>query len=255
MRILILGGTSEASELVRRIADDSGLRPTLSLAGRTAHAAQHDIETRVGGFGGAGGLADWLQREQVEAVVDATHPFAARISANALEATSRLRIPLCSVLRPEWQQTTQDRWTIVPDIDAAVLALGQNPRRVFLSIGRQNLAPFANAPQHTYLVRSIEVPDRAALPPNVNLIAARGPFDRASEAGLLRDNKIGIVVSKNSGGAATYPKIQAASDLAVPVLMIARPHKACGDTVSTATEAHVWLTQRHDAGTCSERGV
>lgn len=252
---MILGGTSEASDLVRRIARDNGLRPTLSLAGRTANAIQHDIETRVGGFGGVDGLARWLEREKVEAVIDATHPFAARISANAHQATSRLGIPLCTVLRPEWQPGAHDRWTMVADVDAAALALGENPRRVFLSIGRQSLAAFSNAPQHTYLVRSIEAPDNASLPPNVDLIAARGPFDRASEAALLRDNKIDILVSKNSGGAATYPKIQAASDLGVPIVMIARPHKAHGEAVSTAAEAHAWLTQRHDAGTCSERGV
>jgi precorrin-6A/cobalt-precorrin-6A reductase len=255
MRILILGGTTEASELVRQIAGDDRLIPTLSLAGRTAKAAEHHIDTRVGGFGGLDGLEDWLRREKVEAVIDATHPFAARISQNAKEATARVEIPLCTILRPEWKSTTRDRWTLVPDVEAAASALGDTPRRVFLSIGRQTLAAFASAPHHTYLVRTIEAPDCASLPPNVNLVKARGPFDRAGEAALLRDNDIDVIVSKNSGGKATYPKIQAASDLAIPVIMISRPHKACGNAVTTAAEAHAWLIEHHDAPTFSERGV
>jgi precorrin-6A/cobalt-precorrin-6A reductase len=255
MRILILGGTSEASELVRRIAGDGRLDPTLSLAGRTANATKQHIDTRIGGFGGVDGLVDWLRGEKVEAVIDATHPFAARISGNAKAATVRVGIPLCTVLRPEWRPTDRDLWTVVASVETAASALGEKPRRVFLSIGRQTLAAFASAPQHTYLVRTIEAPDSAYLPPNVDLINARGPFDRAGEVALLRDNNIDMIVSKNSGGDATYPKIEAASDLAIPVIMISRPHKACGETVTDAAGAHAWLAERHDARSCSERGV
>ncbi len=252
---MILGGTSEASELVRHIAGDGRLHPILSLAGRTANAPPSGIDTRVGGFGGLDGLVTWLQHNKTQAVVDATHPFAARISANAQAATTRLGLPVCTVVRPEWEATASDRWTSVPDAEAAARALGPDPRRVFLSIGRQSLAAFAAAPQHTYLIRSIEAPDSASLPPKVDLIAARGPFDRASEAALLRDNGIDVLVSKNSGGTATYPKIEAARDLGLPVIMISRPPKARGTTVVTAAEAHAWLIAHHDSRTRSERGV
>ncbi len=253
---MILGGTSEASELARRLADDEGIRPTLSLAGRTREAAPHGIATRVGGFGGADGLADWLERENIDAVIDATHPFAARISANAQAATTRLGIPLCTILRPPWQPEPGDRWTVVPDVVAAATALSEMPRRVFLSIGRQGVAAFADAPQHAYLIRSIETPDGAALPPKVELIAARGPFDTPSETELLRSKEIDVVVSKNSGGTATYAKIVAARDLGLPVIMIDRPPKAGSHTVPTAADAYAWLKERrHGVLACSERGV
>lgn len=253
---MILGGTSEASDLARRLADDDAIRPTLSLAGRTAQAAPHGIATRIGGFGGVDGLADWLAREDIDAVIDATHPFAARISANAHAAATRLGIPLCTILRPAWQPTPEDCWTAVPDVTAAAAALGGTPRRVFLSIGRQGVAAFATAPQHAYLIRSIEAPDSAALPPKVELIAARGPFDTASETELLRRKEIDVIVSKNSGGAATYAKILAARDLGLPVIMIDRPPKAAGHTVATAADAYAWLQERrHGVLARSERGV
>lgn len=256
MRILILGGTSEASELVRRLAGDDRVRPTLSLAGRTAQPPPQDIATRIGGFGGVNGLADWLELERIDAVVDATHPFAARISANAHAVTSRLGIALCTVVRPPWQAGSGDRWTSVSDIDAAVAALGESPRRVFLTIGRQGVAAFCAAPQHAYLIRTIEAPDDAALPPRAERIASRGPFDKASERDLLRREKIDILVSKNSGGTATVAKILAARDLDIPVVMIERPAKASGHSVPTAADAHAWLMERHHrAPACSERGV
>jgi precorrin-6A/cobalt-precorrin-6A reductase len=257
MRVLILGGTTEASELARRLANDSRFETTLSLAGRTSHPKAQPVQTRTGGFGGIDGLAAWLEREAVEAVIDATHPYADQISAHAVAACGQLGIPLATILRPAWQPQPNDRWLEVASAEAAADALGPTPQNVFLSIGRLELGAFATRPHHHYVARMIEPPDELALPPDLRLIFERGPFDAPAETALLAQEKIDILVSKNSGGLATYTKIEAARRLGIPVVMISRPHKPHGDAVDDAEGAVRWLEQQLAHGTtpCSARGV
>jgi precorrin-6A/cobalt-precorrin-6A reductase len=257
MRVLILGGTTEASDLAHRLADDRRFEMTLSLAGRTLSPRMQPVRTRIGGFGGADGLVAWLGQEKIHAVVDATHPYADQISSNAVAACTRLAIPLASIVRPAWQPQSGDRWFTVASAEAAADALGREPRRVFLSVGRIELAVFARSPHHHYLARMIDPPDDVALPPDIRLIFDRGPFDRRAETALLRQEKIDVLVSKNSGGAATYAKIEATRELGIPVVMIARPHKLRGNAVANAEGAVTLLEQwlAHRTTPCSARGV
>lgn len=236
MRLLILGGTTEASTLARLLADDSRHQATLSLAGRTTRPRAQPIATRVGGFGGADGLAQWLASEKIEAVIDATHPYADQISANAVAACEQLGVMLISVVRPPWQALPGDPWQVVGNTESAVSALGTSPRRVFLSLGRQELHFFAAAPQHHYVARSIDPPD-GKLPADLEVIQARGPFAKSDERALLLDRRIETIVSKNAGGSATYAKIEAARELGLPVIMIARPHKPVGHSVTSPEAA------------------
>ncbi len=252
MRVLVLGGTTEASALAKLLAGDARFNATLSLAGRTSNPKAQPLATRVGGFGGVAGLIHWLREKKVDAVVDATHPYAAQMSTNAVAACAQTDVPLGSIVRPPWQRQEDDSWRIVPNAEAAAAALGKTPLRVFLSLGRQDLHAFASAPQHRYLARTIEAPEQAALPPNLRILQARGPFDRDSEAKLLSDQEIDVIVSKNSGGTATYAKIEAARELDLPVIMIARPDKPAGHILHNPEEAMAWL---HDRAPGSLRGV
>ena len=241
MRVLILGGTIEASALARRLADDTHFEATLSLAGRTAQPAPQALPTRIGGFGGIDGLVRHLRDEKIVGVIDATHPYADQMSAHAVAACGQAGVPLASLVRAPWMRQAGDHWTEAVDTQAAANAIGHDPRRVFLAIGRQELPVFAGAPQHHYLARVIDAPGDVALPPNLALVQARGPFDLAAETALLRDHGIEVVVSKNAGGDATYAKIEAARALGLPVIMIARPHKPAGCVTATPEDAVAWL--------------
>jgi precorrin-6A/cobalt-precorrin-6A reductase len=252
MRVLILGGTTEASRLATLIAGDPRFDAILSLAGRTSAPKAQPVRTRTGGFGGADALARWLRDEKIEAVIDATHPFADQISTNAVAACRQAGVPIASIVRPQWRAQAGDRWQSVPSAEAAAIALGEVPRRVFLVLGRQELSAFAEAPQHRYIARVIEPPETSPLPPHLNLLQARGPFDRDAEIELLTAEKTEVVVSKNSGGSATYAKIEAARMLGLPVIMIARPDKPAGHVVGSPEEAVAWLA--HEASR-SPRGV
>jgi precorrin-6A/cobalt-precorrin-6A reductase len=241
MRVLILGGTAEASALARLLAGDARFEATLSLAGRTTAPSPQPIATRVGGFGGAEALARFLREQQIDALVDATHPYAARISANAVSTCRRADVPIASLVRPAWAPQPGDKWRTVPTAVDAALALGKMPRRVFLSLGRQELHCFAAFPQHHYIARLIEPPQQSALPHGLVLLQQRGPFDTDAELRLLRERKIDVIVSRNSGGSATYPKIEAARVLRLPVIMIARRAKPVGHVVKSAEAAVAWL--------------
>ena len=247
MRLLILGGTTQAGELAAALAQMAGINATLSLAGRTLAPAASPLPVRVGGFGGAKGLADYLRAVRVHAVIDATHPFAAQISANAVAACAAACIPLAVFSRAAWEPQAGDRWTPVAEAAGAVVALGDAPRRVFLTVGRLALAAFALAPQHFYLVRTIDPVELAPLLPHHKLIRARGPFCLAEETALLRDGRIDALVTKNSGGAATQAKLAAARLLGIAVIMLARPQAVGAVQVTTLGEALAWIAHQRPA--------
>lgn len=245
LKILILGGTTEASDLARRIAGDGRFDATFSYAGRTREPAEQPIPARVGGFGGVEGLAAYLRDEGIRALVDATHPFAERMSWNAAKAAAETGVPLLALRRGPWVRQPGDRWRPVASVEAAVGAIGAEPRRVFLTIGQKELAPFQMAPQHDYLIRSVDRPDPASLPPKARVITERGPFEEAAERALLIEHYIDVLVTKNSGGTATAAKLAAARMLALPVAMIERPAVPPGvETVDTADAALKWLEAR-----------
>ena len=252
MLVLILGGTTEASAIAAALADDARIRPVLSLAGRTRAPVLPAVPARRGGFGGVDGLAAYLRTHDVAALIDATHPFAVQISRNAAAAAAIAGVPLLTVLRPAWTPRPGDRWTEVADMPAAAQALGVEPRRVFLTVGQQELAPFAMMLWHSYLVRSVEPPDPALLPPASRYLTARGPFQEDDEHRLLQQERIEILVTKNSGGAATAPKLAAARALGVQVVMVARPAPPTSETVPNAAAALAWLDH---AGATWKRGV
>jgi precorrin-6A/cobalt-precorrin-6A reductase len=225
MRVLILGGTSEARALAARVAELPGIHAVLSLAGRTRDPQAQPIATRIGGFGGIDGLCTYLMTERIERVIDATHPFAEQMSRHAAVASARLGIPLLMLARERWRRQAGDKWTEVADLDEAVRALGDKARRVFLTIGRLGLGAFARAPQHFYLVRTIDPPKEIAALPHHQLILSRGPFAVGDEEQLMRNGAIDVLVTKNSGGAATYAKMTAARHLGLPAIVIAPPSR------------------------------
>src|SRR6266446_928034 len=201
MRLLILGGTTEATALARRIA----------------------------------------------AVVDATHPFAAQMSRNAAIACGELAIPLAMLTRPAWRKQAGDRWISVADMKAAVRALGEAPRRVFLTVGALQLAAFAAAPHHHYLARAIDHPHGMAALPSHKLILARGPFSVEDEMALMEEERIEVLVTKNSGGAATEAKIAAARTLGVEVVMVERPATEDARSLYTVEAVLAWIADHRPA--------
>lgn len=225
----------------------------LSLAGRTQSPAEQGVPTRSGGFGGARGLARHLTGHGFDLLIDATHPYAARISANAAEAARLAGVPILALRRPGWERLAGDRWRLVDDVAGAVRALGAAPRRVFLSLGRQEAGAFAAAPQHHYLIRSVDPVEPPLAVPQADYILARGPFREDDERALLRAHRIEAVVSKDSGGEATYGKIAAARALGIEVVMIRRP--ALPQVASAATVEGVVAMVAHLCGPIAARGV
>lgn len=247
IRILILGGTTQASELAGALAARTDVQPLLSLAGRTQNPAPAPIPCRIGGFGGAEGLATFLRDEGFDALIDATHPFAAQISANARAASAASGVPLLVFSRPAWAPGEGDQWREVATMADAVAALGETPRRVFLTQGRLQLAAFAAAPQHFYLVRAIDEPDELRLLPHHKFISARGPFTLDGERDLMRAEKIEVLVSKNSGGSATAAKLTAARELAIPVILVTRPEAEGAAETSRLDEVLDWIDAHRPA--------
>ena len=252
-RILILGGTAEARELAARLAGRADLAVTLSLAGRTLDPAPQPVPVRSGGFGGVAGLAAYLTEQAVDLLVDATHPFARQISANARAASDTAGIALLRLERFGWDEAEGDRWMRVGSVGDAVAALGAQPRRVFLAIGRQEAKAFDAAPQHHYLVRSVDPVDPPLDVPDVEYLLARGPFAVEAEVALLRDHDIDIIVSKNSGGDATHGKIVAARILGLPVVLIERAGADGGHRAETVEDALRLVD--HLAASFRKRGV
>ena len=246
--ILILGGTTEASALAARLAT-RGDRAVLSFAGRTASPRAQPIPVRIGGFGGVDGLATYLRDHRVTHIVDATHPFAARMSGNAVTAAARARVPLIALTRPAWAPAAGDRWTRVPDLDAAVAALAGPPRRVMLALGRMHVDAFSAQPQHRYLLRFVDQPERPPALPDHCLVVDRGPFDVAGDRALMDAHGIDLVVCKNAGGPGAVAKLHAARARGIPVVMIDRPPLPARRALHGVDDVLRWLD--HDA----DRGV
>lgn len=227
-----------------------------SYAGRTGAPLAQPLPMRVGGFGGVEGLRQWLRDERITHVVDATHPFAARMSQNAVAACAATGTPLLALERPAWQPRAGDRWQQVPDIEAAVRGLPREPARVFLAIGRQHLPPFLACTQHWYLLRLVDA--TVTLPPERGqVVLARGPFDEAGDTALLRQHAITHLVAKNSGGSGAEAKLHAARTLGLPVVLIDRPALPPRPTVSSVAAVMRWLQGSHEdvAAVEAERGV
>ena len=243
-RILILGGTAEASGLARALFGDARVAAITSLAGRTRAPAEVPGEVRVGGFGGPEALAEYLRRESIGLVVDATHPFAARISRNAAQACAAAGVPRLLLARPAWTARAGDTWVPAANTEAAAAALPGLGRRAFLAIGRQELAAFATLTGHWFLVRLVETPEAPPPLAAYHLVFGRGPFAVASERALLREHGIEVVVSKNSGGAGAAAKIAAARALKLPVVMIERPPAPKSETAESVEAALAWIEAR-----------
>jgi precorrin-6A/cobalt-precorrin-6A reductase len=252
-RILILGGTIEARQLAERLAGRTDCSVTLSLAGRTAAPKPLPVPLRIGGFGGAHGLATWLRDAHIDRLIDATHPYAAVMSANAADAADMAGVSLLALRRPAWQREAGDRWTDVADALGAVRALGPAPQRVFLALGRQELAPFADAPQHDYLIRSVDPVEPPLAVPRARYLLGRGPFAEAAERALLEAEHIDVIVAKNSGGTATFGKIAAARALGLAVILLRRPALPQVASVATVEAAVAWLD--HAVTLSADRGV
>jgi precorrin-6A/cobalt-precorrin-6A reductase len=252
-RILILGGTTEARELAKRLATRAEYDVVVSLAGRTKSPAPQATPVRTGGFGGAAGLANYLVSKRIDALIDATHPYANVISANAGAAARQSGVPLLALRRPAWVAVGGDLWKEVADVAAAVRMLGDRPRRVFVTLGRNDLGALTDAPQHFYLIRSVDPVDPSLPLPQVSYLTARGPFTEAGDRTLMVSHGIDAVIAKNSGGTASYGKIAAARALEIEVIMLRRPPAADAPAVETVEAAIAWLD--HALTSAAERGV
>ena len=237
-RILILGGTSDAARLARAL---DGMDVVSSLAGRTEGLPSLPGEIRVGGFGGAEGLEAYLRTAGIGRVIDATHPFAARISAHAATACERAGIPLLRLERPLWEKQPGDRWIEVESMAEAAERLPHLGKRAFLTVGIGEVAAFAAIPDVWFLVRLIA--DQALPLKDHAVVTGKGPFDAQAERRLMQAHAIEVVVTKASGGPATYGKIQAARELGLPVLMVKRPPKPVGTVVGSVEAAVAWARQ------------
>jgi precorrin-6A/cobalt-precorrin-6A reductase len=241
VRILILGGTGEARTLAAELVAAS-VDVLSSLAGRVREPRLPDGRVRVGGFGGAEGLAAFLRAEGITGVVDATHPFAGTITAHAAQAAARAGVPLLVLRRPEWE--ADPSWDVVADIGGAAAAVGAWPGEcVFLTTGRRDLGVFAADDRHRFLVRTVDPPD-GPVPPHMTLVLGRGPYTVEGESVLMRDHGVGLLVTKNSGGPMTAAKLRAARDLGVQVVMVQRPPLPPGSVVvTTVAEAVQWVSR------------
>ncbi|WP_410596772.1 cobalt-precorrin-6A reductase [Amycolatopsis sp. lyj-23] len=238
--ILILGGTGEARQLAE-VLSARGVRVVSSLAGRVARPKLPVGEVRVGGFGGPDGLAAYLRENRIEAVVDATHPFAERIGANAAKAAKVTQTPLLRLARPGWQAGPRDVWHWADDLADAARQLPDLGKRVFLTSGRQGLPAFAHLDDLWFLIRCVDPPE-PPLPRHHELLLARGPYEVAAERELL--GRVDVLVTKDSGGPQTSAKLTAARELGKPVLVIRRPPRPATETAETVPDAVEWVLHR-----------
>ncbi len=243
-RILLLGGTGDSRALAEALEGRADVEVITSLAGRTEQPARVPGELRIGGFGGIEALANYLHDERIDLLVDGTHPFAARISGNAEEACRRSGTPCLVLTRPPWREVEGDRWISVADAKAAAKVLPGLAERVFLSVGKQEVETFAGLAGIWFLVRVIDAP-REALPlKNYEVVLGRGPFEENGERALFLLHGIQALVTKNSGGDATYAKIAVARELGLPVVMIQRPPHKDQETAESVEAALRWISGR-----------
>lgn len=238
----MLGGTTEASALARRLAQ-ANYHATFSYAGRTNSPVPQPLPTRHGGFGGVAGLASYLANNAITHVIDATHPFAAEMSLNAATACMQTGTALIRFTRAPWAAGPGDAWRNVTDLKDAARKLPDPPSRVFLAIGKQHLNAFATRPEHFYLLRLVDPPADPLPFPNCAIEVARGPFDVQADIDLLTRYRISHIVAKNSGGSGAYAKLAAARLLGVPVYMIDRPQLPMADEAHSISDVMHWLTQ------------
>ncbi|WP_034087105.1 cobalt-precorrin-6A reductase [Streptacidiphilus albus] len=242
--VLILGGTTEARQLAADLAGDPALRVTSSLAGRVAEPRLPAGPVRIGGFGGAPGLAGWLREHRADVLVDATHPYADTISRHAARAAADTAVPLLVLRRPGWTAVPGDRWVPADSPEQAAALLPGLGRRVFLTTGRQELTAFADPAGPAdlfFLLRSVDAPE-PPLPRHTEVLLARGPFTLEGERALLREHRIEVLVTKDSGGAATAAKLTAARELGLPVVMVRRPPTPTDVPVApTVPDALAWI--------------
>jgi len=241
-KILLLGGTKEASLCIRALTEHKAIQVILSLAGITKNPIlPPHVITRIGGFGGVIKMSEWIEEHHIDAVIDATHPFAQQITKNAYQATEIANIPFLRLERPAWKKQEGDIWQEVISVQDAVVKLGTQPLRVFITIGRKELFPFKECPiPHQYWIRSVDRPDELYIPNNAHLIQAKGPFNEDDEISFLQQHQIERVVSKNSGGKTVYAKISAARKLGISVILIQRPLLPLMPCVHTWQEAYQW---------------
>jgi precorrin-6A/cobalt-precorrin-6A reductase len=241
MHVLVLGGTTEARRLAEILHPHPALRVTSSLAGRVAAPRLPPGEVRIGGFGGVAGMTAWLREHAVSAVIDATHPFAETISSHAAEAAAATHVPLLALRRPGWVPGAGDDWREAASLAEAARAVRGAGRRVFLTTGRMGLAAFAPVDDAFFLVRSVDAPEPPC-PPHMELLLARGPFTLDGERDILARHRIDVLVTKDSGGAATAPKLTAAREAGIPVIMVRRPPAPGGVPVAaTVAQAADWV--------------
>jgi precorrin-6A/cobalt-precorrin-6A reductase len=238
LTVLVLGGTAEARALAAALAGRPGLRVVSSLAGRVSNPARPEGEVRVGGFGGVDGLAGWARAEQVAAVVDATHPFAEKISAHAAAACAQAGLPLLRLARPAWEAQEGDHWCDARSLADAAAMLPGLGTRIFLTTGRQGLAAFAGLDRLWFLIRCVDPPS-GPVPARREVLLARGPYAAAAELALMRRFAIDVLVTKNSGGALTAGKLAAARQLGIPVVMVRRPPPVPDAATAAASAATV----------------
>jgi precorrin-6A/cobalt-precorrin-6A reductase len=241
LTVLVLGGTSEGREIARVLADEPGFRIVSSLAGRTASPLLPPGEVRIGGFGGADGLTAYLRLRRIGAVIDATHPFASTMGANADKGCRQAGVPLLRLERPAWRPVAGDDWIEVDDWDEAADVVGKTFRRVLLALGRRELAPFAALGHVWFLVRSVEPPNPTPGFALAEFLLARGPFPLNGERDLLAGRRIDAIVCRNSGGSAADAKLVAARELGVPVVMKRRPARPDLPNAASVSEAVAWV--------------
>ncbi len=240
MNVLVLGGTAEARQLASALHGRPGMAVTSSLAGRVAVPLLPPGDVRIGGFGGVDGLRRWLREKAVDSVVDATHPFAEAMTAHAVAATADTGVRLLVLRRDGWRAGPGDRWHRVAAAAAAARLLPDLGERVFLATGRGDLPAFAGLDDRWFLLRAVDPPP-PPLPARHQLVLARGPFTADAERALLREHRVDVVVTRDSGGVMTAAKLVAARELGLPVVLLDRPAAPEVPTVGTVDEAVRWL--------------
>lgn len=245
-KLLILGGTAEATALYNRVKTMANIEAIASFAGRTQQPVTptNPAAFRIGGFGGVQGLIDYLKQQKIDILIDVTHPFAAQISDHGAIAANECGIKRLMVVRPAWEKVPGDNWVEVDSHSQATMVLPGLAERVFLTIGRQELSAYAEVKNIWFLMRMIDPPQPNLPIPRGELLLQRGPFSVVDELSILREYQLGAIVSKNSGGDSTYAKIVAARELKLPVVMVQRPPVPMGETVADIESAIAWLQKQ-----------